>query len=221
LRLHAPSNEFVLDELHVRVEDVPGWTDEDTRGMLRCAKHLRCTYSPCAPPIECDVQAAVWTIISLCTSLRSLSLRGDSPFSGLVDVAEVLPTSIEELEIMLPPFFENIFGSSSTYFLGQLDDECDATAAKALHPQRSPRLRAFTAHFSPQTVRRMKDYIHWSNHRYLYRKKIIKDSGRQTEDSETEVMKEPILPLCERICRERGIQFAVDVQLLISEGSYI
>ena len=88
----------------------------------------------------------------------------------------------------------------------------------------TPHLRALKLYFHPIFARTYQRMLYSPNHRHLYRRKHVLEEtrggglGRGSEDSSGNVEKEPILPLCQKICGERGISFSVEIRLFMSYG---
>ncbi|KLO18361.1 hypothetical protein SCHPADRAFT_122324 [Schizopora paradoxa] len=228
-RSSSSADTFDLDELRVTGGDVPEkYMDEP--GVFQVAKRMDFRFR------NVHNQATIWRILSMSPSLRFLSIKDErehkfSDLIDLVDISEVLPSTIEELNITFPYYFNpketypsrratrRFIGSDSEseyeyesesedehdpLFFSQLD--CwDAVVCKALLQGRSPHLRVVRIYLTDGTVRANKHSIYSPGCRLLYRREVVKRASAK------EILKKPLLPLCQQLCGERGVCFSVEV----------
>ncbi|KLO17858.1 hypothetical protein SCHPADRAFT_994021 [Schizopora paradoxa] len=224
----ANSNRFELDELSIWAKNATSNLEDSVLEALRLTKRLNFKYR--------GGQATVGRILSECPSLRSLSLIGDSWEIEFFDLAEVLPNSVEELNILFPPFTESIDDSNSdsdseedftflTHSARSSSAEevasklgvLDLYIHKALHSGKTSHLRSVNIYIHRDTVSQHRNLFHSPNHRLLYRKGVENSELVGAGEPSSRFIKAPVLPLCQLICRERGVLFSVEVQLLKME----
>ncbi|KLO17865.1 hypothetical protein SCHPADRAFT_994027 [Schizopora paradoxa] len=203
-RSSTNSSTFDVEELSVFTGgslEQRGYADR-LQGLFRAAKGLSLRYR--------DAEAVVKHILTLCTSIRSLTLVDVSRDVIFFDVAGVLPKSIEVLDITFAHLEDTCISAEGFSEF----DRLDAYLHRALHLEWSPRLQIVRTYFSPTAVRSYKDLLYCTGDfsGAVYRRNLSGDTVRQTEGGEVHVR--PIFPLCQQICEKRDISFSVEVQLL-------
>ncbi|KLO17855.1 hypothetical protein SCHPADRAFT_900230 [Schizopora paradoxa] len=209
---------FGLEELDIRATEATTNVEGRMADALRAAKRLSLKYR--------GGQATVGRVVSKCRSLRSLSLIGDRRESEFFDLAEIIPSTIEELSISFPPLAdpgdniepEDEYNFPNLHFMNSFRETTaakgdlsmlnvlDKYVYKVLHSEKTGRLQDIKIHIHPNSVSRNQDFFHSPNHRLLYRR-----------NGDDPLSGAPVLPLCQNICLERGISFSVEMQLLKSD----
>ncbi|KLO17861.1 hypothetical protein SCHPADRAFT_994023 [Schizopora paradoxa] len=229
------SGSFGLEGLSISAKKVSsGFKNTSSSGFkdkvvdaLRATRRLSFSYR--------GGRATVKRFLSKCRSLLSLNLIviGDRREPNFFDIAEVLPSSIEELSIFFPPLDDSahtLLPDDASHYVGSNKsatasevfsklDILDACIHSALHPERSPHLRDVKIFFHPRLININKDAFYSPNHRLLYRRKGLEGHDplaeiHDTRESSYELIKTPLLPLCQQICFERGIPFSAELQLM-------
>ncbi|KLO17856.1 hypothetical protein SCHPADRAFT_144934 [Schizopora paradoxa] len=226
-RSSTGSGSFGLEGLSISAKDEALDFNDSVVDVLRATRRLTLSYR--------GGRATVKRFFSECRSLLSLNLIviGDRREPNFFDIAEVFPSSIEELSIFFPPLDDSahtLLPEDTTHYVGSNRsattsevfsklDILDACIHNALHPERSPYLRDVKIFFHPRLVSINKDAFYNPNHRLLYRRKGIEGHDPLAETSETteptnKFIRAPLLPLCQHICVERGIPFSAELQLM-------